>query len=435
MNKFLLYGVVTTVLVLTLALIPAPIAKADPGLVTEDLDSGLTPTDLADILLGDGIIISNVSYAGVNCAAGNFSGGAGIIGFEKGIILSSGDIAKVVGSNDKTGATKDNYAPGDSDLETLIPGYTTNDAAVLEFDFIPSTNIITFEYVFGSEEYNEYVGSPYNDVFGFFVNGNNVALLPGAIIPVSINSVNCANNSAYYIDSDPIYSSPCYGGIPLDTQLDGLTVILQVTTEVIPGVENHIKLAIADVDDGVLDSDVFIKAGSFISYNPLNLSKTDGLGEGECLNPGDPITYTISYENKNDNPVSNVVITDKLPDEVDFVNATRAYTENGQELTFNIGLLESGASGSIEITGTIDGATPKGASLINTCTIDSAETNLVTFYKETPVCNGPGPGPEPEVGGTVQSVNKLVLLTPWLTLAILLASWSTIIIWRHKAQR
>ncbi len=436
MNKFLLSGLLTMVLVLTLVMIPAPIAKASPGLVTADLDSGLTPDNLVDTLLGDGITVTNVSYSGANCAAGTFSGGTGIIGFEEGIILSSGDIAFVVGPNNETGITKENYTPGDPDLDTLIAGLTTVDAAVLEFDFIPGTNLITFEYVFGSEEYNEYVGSPYNDVFGFFLNGKNVALLPGTITPVSINSVNCDQNSAYYIDNDPV-NFACYGGTLLDTQMDGLTVVLHVTAEVIPDETNHIKLAIADAQDGVLDSVVFIKAGSFISYNPLNLSKTDGLEEGECLNPGDNITYTISYDSlDNTEDVNNVVITDTLPDDVDYVGANPVPDAiNGQELTFNIGTLAPGASGSIVITGTVKDATLPGTVLVNACTIDSDETEPTTFIEETPVCSEPGPPPPPvEVGGSIQPVNKLALLAPWITLGVLIAAWGTIMIRRRRTQ-
>jgi hypothetical protein len=263
------------IMMLTLLGLPSSIVIASPSLVTADLNSGLTPEDLVAKLLGPGITVSNVTYNGANCAAGTFSGGTGIIGFEEGIVLSSGDIALVVGPNNQTAATKDNGYPGDTDLDTLIPGYTTFDAAVLEFDFIPTTNLITFDYVFGSEEYNEYANTLFNNVFGFFVNGVNAALLPDGVTPVSINNVNggnpignmTPNNPVYFIDNDPVFPSPCYGGPPggvcIDTQLDGLTVVLTVIANVNPYEKNHIKLAISDAGDSILDSDVFIKAGSF----------------------------------------------------------------------------------------------------------------------------------------------------------------------------
>jgi hypothetical protein len=254
---------------LALALVPYPV-QASPGLVTQDLTTGLTPTDLVNILLGGGVAVSNVTYVGTDWTAGTFSGGTGIIDFESGIILSSGDIASVVGPNQLDNVTTNNGLPGDADLDTLIPGYTTFDATVLEFDFVPTTDIITFDYVFGSDEYNEYVNTQYNNVFGFFLNGVNVALIPGTNTPVSINNVNGGgpiygqnpSNSAYYRNNDLDD-----GGGSIDTELDGLTVVLSVVAKVNPGVTNHIKLAIADAGDQVLDSDVFIKAGSFIAPN------------------------------------------------------------------------------------------------------------------------------------------------------------------------
>lgn len=227
--------------------------QSSGGLIVQDL-TVMTKEDLVEKLLGAGVTVSNISFKGANVAAGTFIGGANIIGFDEGIILSTGDVAYVVGPNNSTGAGKSNGTSGDSDLNTLIPGYNTLDAAVLEFDFIPETNVISFMYVFASEEYNEYVGGSYNDVFGFFVNGVNVALIPGSNTPVSINNVNLNKNSEYYIDNT---------NKSLNTQMDGLTVVLPMEAEVKANEINHIKLAIADAGDSVLDSVVFIKAGSF----------------------------------------------------------------------------------------------------------------------------------------------------------------------------
>ncbi len=290
-----------------LAVIPA--AQANGGLVTADLDSGLTPEDLVNTLLGGGVAVSGVSYSGVNIAAGTFSGGTGIIGFEDGIILSTGNIADVVGPNTDDATTTDNGMPGDADLNTLIPGYTTFDAAVLEFDFVPTSDVVTFEYVFGSEEYNEWVFSSFNNVFGFFVNGVNVALIPGTSTPVSINNVNGGNpygtgavNPGYFRNNDLDD-----GGGLINTELDGLTVVLTVTANVNAGETNHIKLAVADAGDAVLDSDVFIKAASFtapqLTLSPL--TDTNPVGSPHVLMatlvdeegnpmPGETITFTVT---------------------------------------------------------------------------------------------------------------------------------------------
>ena len=282
------------------------------GLVTADLNSGLTPTDLANMLMGGGVTITNINYSGANIAAGTFSGGTGIIGFESGIILSSGDIANVVGPNTYDGTTTYNGMPGDADLDALIPGYETYDSAVLEFDFVPASSVVTFEYVFGSEEYNEYVNSPFNDVFGFFINGVNCALIPGTwvVTPVSINNVNGgnpygtdANNSEFY-RNNALYDP---GPPTINTELDGLTVVLSVTTTVNAGETNHIKLAIADAGDYILDSDVFIKAESFVAHNLIltPLSSTGSVGSSHTLTAtltdeggygvsGETITFNIT---------------------------------------------------------------------------------------------------------------------------------------------
>jgi len=272
------------------------------GITTTDLNTK-TPTDLVNTLLGPGITVSNVTYTGANVAAGEFAGGTGIIGFESGIILSSGDIASVVGPNALDNTTTDNGTDGDLDLDSLLPeDQETFDAAVLEFDFeISGGDAVTFRYVFTSEEYNEYTNSPFNNVFGFFVNGVNYALLPDGLTVVSINNVNgghpdtcidgvdndldglidgadpdCTtpldnivgednSNSGFYInnDRDDPDGGPPRPPCPINIEADGLTVVLTLTAPVIPDEPNHIKLAIADAGDSILDSWVFIEAGSF----------------------------------------------------------------------------------------------------------------------------------------------------------------------------
>jgi hypothetical protein len=244
-----------------------PTGSKDPtsptALTTEDLTGALTPSDLANSLVGTGISISNVTYTGADEAAGTFSGGTGIIGFESGIMLSSGDIINVVGPNVQDGIGTNNGTSGDTDL-TDLSGFPTNDAAVLEFDFVPDGDAVTFSYVFASDEYNEYVHSSYNDVFAFFINGVNCATINGD--PVSVNTIN--NGNPY--DTDP-REHPEYfinndlddGGGAIDTEMDGLTVVLACDSAVTANETNHIKLAIADASDYILDSNVFLQAGSF----------------------------------------------------------------------------------------------------------------------------------------------------------------------------
>lgn len=251
------------VLPVTIVALCAAVAWSGPLVTT----SGLTADQLAAALTasGSGVVISNAVLTGSDRAAGSFVGGTGIVGFESGIILGSGGISGAVGPNTSDGLSDDLLLPGDADLDGLIPGYATNDATVLEFDFVPLGAQIRFRYVFTSEEYNEWVNSSFNDVFGFFVNGVNYARLPDGVTPVSINNVNNGNpygsggtNSAFYINNDL-----SDGGGAIDIQSDGLTVVLTLRAPVIDGATNHMKLAIADAGDHILDSWVFVEGGSF----------------------------------------------------------------------------------------------------------------------------------------------------------------------------
>ncbi|HTS17848.1 MAG TPA: choice-of-anchor L domain-containing protein [Verrucomicrobiae bacterium] len=247
------------------------VVTAQAALRTRDLGQGSTPEDMVNALLGGGVSVSNIQYTGATNASGVFCGGDGIIGFDTGILLTSGSAANVIGPNNSPSASTDNGLPGDSDLDQLTSGLPTFDAAVLNFDFVPSSSTVQFSYVFGSEEYNEWVGSPFNDVFAFYVNGVNYALVPGTTLPVAITNVNNGfstgvsagpcENCQYFIDNVDAH---------LNTQLDGLTTVLTLTAPVVPNQVNHMKIAIADTSDHALDSAVFLQAGSLRSGTTTN---------------------------------------------------------------------------------------------------------------------------------------------------------------------
>ena len=255
------------------------------NLVVEDLTGSLTKEDLVNHLVGTGITVSNVEFTGVDVAAGKFSGGTGIIGFEEGIVLSTGAATDVVGPNvvgpdDLKNLSTENGQPGDDDLGILsgVDSADVNfpdnkDAAVLEFDFVPEGDSLSFRYVFASEEYIESVNYNIdnigNDLIGFFVNGQNCATVNGDL--VSVHTINNGNplgtdptNPDLYIDNPS--SAPT-----LNTQMDGLTVVLTCVASVTLGNMNHIKLAIADARDENYDSNVFLESGSFISDPTINL--------------------------------------------------------------------------------------------------------------------------------------------------------------------
>ena len=155
-------------------------------------------------LVGSGVTVSNVTFAGAPVAAGTFTGGTGIVGFESGIVLGTGRVQTVdaasscskgvEGPNACDSNSTGNGTAGDAALDPLA-SFPTADAAVLEFDFVPAEATLNFDYVFASDEYNEYANTTFNDVFAFFVNGTNCAVVPGTspAEAVSINTINGGN--------------------------------------------------------------------------------------------------------------------------------------------------------------------------------------------------------------------------------------------------
>jgi hypothetical protein len=192
---------------------------------------------LANALAGSGVTISNVSLSTASStAAGTFSGAAGAVGFNSGVLLTTGTV---------------NCAPGPNNSSSCTDGNGTTTS--LKFDFTSTSGNVFFNYVFASEEYKEYVNSIYNDSFQLLLNGVNIAQLPGGAGVVSINNVNQFTNTAYFKDNTVL---------GLDTQYDGLTTVLTASATGLVGT-NTFEFLIKDMGDSVLDSGVFIQAGTF----------------------------------------------------------------------------------------------------------------------------------------------------------------------------
>lgn len=241
-------------------------------------------------LVGSGILISNVIFTGANRQIGNFNSTNTVLftdqGMDNGIILSTGEVNTAIGPNNEA------YACGiggyigntntDPDLQ-ILAGASIKDKAILEFDFVPQGPTIEFKYIFGSEEYPEFVGSNYNDAFGFFLSGPgingtfsnnaiNLAIIPNTATPVTINNVNGTNNSSYYVyNGDPGNATtiaPYNSGVQY-IEYDGYTVSLTAKAQVQCGQTYHLKIAIGDASDQSYDSGVFLKGGSLLSEPPL----------------------------------------------------------------------------------------------------------------------------------------------------------------------
>ncbi len=233
------------------------------------VSTGIPPATLVqNVLVGGGVTISNVTYTGHANAIGQFQTGATPtnLGITEGIIMSSGVVngTPAIGTPVSNFASSSNGTSGDALLNSLVSG-TTYDAAILEFDFVPLSDTIRFRYVFGSEEYLEWVGSSFNDVFGFFVTGpnplggsytnKNIALIPNTMVPVAINNIHSGSYSQYYVNNEAM------GGTSI--VFDGFTTVLTAWLKVTPCQTYHLKIAIADAGDSSYDSAVFLEANSF----------------------------------------------------------------------------------------------------------------------------------------------------------------------------
>ncbi len=288
--------------------------RFDPNYTQEALAPSLeiTLTDnavtLANAILGPGVtLVGSPGFTGSNNSAGLFKGGiAAGIKIESGIILTNGDANLALPPNNNDGSTGNNTLAGDPDLDTLVPESNTYDATILTFQFTTTGGDLYFNYIFASEEYNEFVNSPYNDIFAFFLDGQNIALIPGTTTPVAINNVNGGNplgtnaaNPYLYNNNDLTDGGPFY-----DIEYDGFTNMLTAQAPSLGAGIHTIKLAIADTSDYVLDSAVFIQAGTF-SDTPTLVNLEPIYVEQGCTLNWDPNGgwHTLSYNSDEDPPL------------------------------------------------------------------------------------------------------------------------------------
>jgi hypothetical protein len=224
---------------------------------------------MAASLLGPGanLVPLSASYIGAASASGFFTGDTTIFGQAAGVgglLLTSGSVNNALPPNNQSGATQFNGTPGSAYLNSLITG-TTLDASTLTFKVTldPGVSGLEWTYVFGSEEYNEFVNSSFNDVFALSLDGTNLALIPGTSTPVSINNVNNGNPFGSSCTNCSFFRNNPQGTGTIETQYDGLTTVLKSTALGLkPGVEYTLSFAIADTGDAALDSGVFVLGGS-----------------------------------------------------------------------------------------------------------------------------------------------------------------------------
>ena len=258
-----------------------------------------------NVLLGGGVSISNVQFNGGaaninNHQVGSFNDPNNNIGLSSGLILGSGNVQMAAQQNTGTASFLGGTGnPGtDADLQSITLNQIY-DECVIEFDFVPDGDTISFNYVFASEEYPEFVCGTVNDAFGFFLTGTNpnggtynaqnIALIPDpsnsniyTTTPVSINTVNpgfagisgMASNCSSIDPNWASYNVFYQNNTSNSYEYDGSTTVLVAKAHVVCGETYHIKLAIGDGGDEIVDSGVFLEEGSF-SSSPINAGSDD----------------------------------------------------------------------------------------------------------------------------------------------------------------
>ena len=278
-------------------------------------------------------LISNVKLTGNAKTLTYFSNGEHTgLGMAEGLLLSTDSGLNAEGPNDSAGGLNGGLSGSDADLQTVLQsGQSVHTITILEFDFIPQQAKISFDYIFASEEYPEYVHANVNDAFGFFItdpqgNKKNIALLPNGT-GVSINTVNnghaSSNTAASYPGTNPknpAYYVPNYNSPKgLYMEYDGRTTMLTAQADVVPGQKYHMKLAIGNVGDAALGSGVFLRAGSFdmglgvVNYGN-DIKNMDHVFEG-CTNnkfelaispSSSTTTLQLNYSGPNVNNLKNL---------------------------------------------------------------------------------------------------------------------------------
>ena len=281
-------------------------------LVENVLVNSSCATIMNPIATGDNYSGSQKSYAYFNAGASNFP-------FKEGVLLSTWTSQNSVGPFITNRGGGDTRWAGDSDLEQALNLVQTFNATVLEFDFVPLTNFISFNYIFASNEYQFYFPCAFSDGFAFLIKEKgsagayqNIAVLPNTAIPVSSTNVHPLispfNTGSGVIAGCPAENENYFGGYndgssPINYSAQ--TVVLNAQSNVIAGKTYHIKLVIADDENQDFDSAVFLEAGSFlpkIDLGPDRLIATNTaicFGESYTIDPKLPSNYTYRWYKNN----------------------------------------------------------------------------------------------------------------------------------------
>ncbi|NEQ74263.1 MAG: calcium-binding protein [Okeania sp. SIO2C9] len=257
-----------------------PTVDTVQDLVDAIVDPGASLTVIPDSINFEGAVVTLSPSVGGTSPNGigqsSFYDGTLPLGIDPGILLTSGD-GSPPDQNTEIGYSVEQLGNSDPDLQAVASSAFSGagqvlDANILEFEFViedPTVRSITFDLIFGSDEFPEFSDTSFVDVAGVFVNGNNVALFNNDLTqPLSVISNNLSLGN--FIDN---------ANNILPIEYDGVSSKLTVFAPVQQG-ENTVKFGVADTGDQVLDSGLFI---ANLNTSNLDIGDPDSGGSGILL--------------------------------------------------------------------------------------------------------------------------------------------------------
>jgi ELWxxDGT repeat protein len=234
--------------------------------------SNLTNAEILNKLLGvtTGLSNINLTVTGNREAYGTFDNAPFDIG--AGIVLSTGKVTSLVGANNSD-ATSTSFSGSDPD------GGFDPITLKIDFDTDNTANRVFFQYVFGSEEFTEFSGTAFNDIFTLTLNGVNLAKLTDGKT-ASINNLTPSQTPSTW-SSDYIDNPSQTGPLSSKVILDGYTKTLTFSGDLIPNAKNTLEIKIKDVSDSILDSAVFLKGGSLGIVDPTTLANAITIADND----------------------------------------------------------------------------------------------------------------------------------------------------------
>lgn len=286
---------------------------------------------MAETIFGAGVSVLSATYSGSFYSSGTYSGGdttsPGVVPGDTGVILSTGSVGNFTRAsgdpNQSTAASVNSGGQNNAADFNAIAGARTYDASYLETRFIPDTDTMTMRFVFSSDEYPEYVNTLYTDVVGVWINGSHV---PVSVLgeATSVDSVNSASSENLFVSN---------ATDDFNTEMDGFTVTMTLTIPVNAGVENTLKIGIADVGDNRVDSNLLI-AGDSVQTDLVAIQDDVTIAQGE--------TVTLDVLGNDINNTSGSLVITHI-NGVAVVAGDTVTLATGQEVTLN-------ADGTLDIT-------------------------------------------------------------------------------------